>query len=258
MGNEAEQIALVVGVVVAVSLALSQALGGMLTYLTEAIKATGHVPEGYGGIVAMALGILLGMALGGLSDLMAEDSYGMGTMLLLGAFAGALVAANSVKTFKAMGEVNTTPAFAQGRALGAEMSHRTDVATMDDLDRALMQANPLKHPEVAKAVRFVHEVEQQHAQAQDQDPESQQLELERKRLVAELDTYRKAQANPPQAATPRRFSTAQEPEAHNPLASSITVKDAPALKALPDAGEPHAPETGRLIIEPEASGLNTV
>lgn len=108
MDSEAAQsIAVVLAAVVAVSLTLSQVLGGLLVYLTEAIKATGKVRDGWAGVVSLILGVLLGVALAGLADMMSpENTYSLGAMLLLGAFAGALMAAGAVKTYKAMGDVN--------------------------------------------------------------------------------------------------------------------------------------------------------
>lgn len=137
----AENIAVVVGIVVAVSLALTQAVGGLVTYLVEAVKGTGLVKDGYSGVVAIVIGMLLGMGLTGLADGMAEESYSLGTLLLLGAFAGALMAAGSVKTFKAMGDVNTTASYSEGLAHGERVanatSQRTDMATMTDLDNVI-------------------------------------------------------------------------------------------------------------------------
>jgi hypothetical protein len=121
----AENIAVVVGIVVAVSLALTQAMGGLVTYLVEAIKGTGKVKDGYSGIVAILIGMLLGMGLTGLADGMADEGYSLGTMLLLGAFAGALMAAGSVKTFKAMGDINTDGSYDQGFAHGERVAGQT-------------------------------------------------------------------------------------------------------------------------------------
>lgn len=119
-----QSVAVALAAIVAVSLALSQALGGLLTYLTEAIKSTGKVPDGYAGVVALVLGVILGATLGVLANSMATQSYGWGTMLGLGAFAGAIVAAGAVKSYKAMGDVNT----------GAVAPARTDLATLTDLE----------------------------------------------------------------------------------------------------------------------------
>lgn len=124
MDNEAVQnIAVVVGLIVAFSLALTQAMGGLLTYLVEAVKATGLIKDGWSGVVAIVCGILMGTALAALADGMAVEPYGLRIMLLVGAFAGALMAAGSIKTFKAMGSVNTSAAYSEGLAHGETMAN---------------------------------------------------------------------------------------------------------------------------------------
>lgn len=126
--NAVENMAAVIAVIVGFSLALSQALGGLLTYLVEAIKATGKIRDGYSGLVAIGLGILLGVGLGALVNAMADEPYDLLTMLLVGAFAGALMAAGSVKTFKAMGAVNTMPAYTEGLHVGQQNTQPTRLA----------------------------------------------------------------------------------------------------------------------------------
>lgn len=123
--NAVENMAAVIAVIVGFSLALSQALGGLLTYLVEAIKATGRIRDGYSGLVAIVLGVVLGVGLGALVNAMADEPYDLLTMLLVGAFAGALMAAGSVKTFKAMGAVNTMPAYSEGLAAGRQTPQPT-------------------------------------------------------------------------------------------------------------------------------------
>lgn len=125
--DAAKNLAVVLAAVVGVSLALVQAVGPLLVYLTEAVKATGRIREGYSGIVALVLGIGLGASLGWLTDSLATDErVGTSTMVGLGAFGGALMAAGAIKTYKAMGDVNTQAA-----------PERTDMATMADLDAAV-------------------------------------------------------------------------------------------------------------------------
>lgn len=140
-----------IGLVVAVSLALTQALGGLVTYIVEAIKQTKRVPEGYSGIVALVVSMVLGMALAMLGALMAPGSYGFGALVLLGAFAGALMAAGAIKTYKAMGEVNTKAA-----------PERTDMATMSDLDNAMRIASQ-RTPEELEAVEVLREIKNRRA-----------------------------------------------------------------------------------------------
>lgn len=104
--NLAEELAKVAGLLVAASLVLVQVLGGLLMYLVDALKATGKVKDGYSGLVAIVLGIFLGMGLAAITETMVDNSPGMVQMLAIGAFAGALMAAGAVKTYKAVGEVN--------------------------------------------------------------------------------------------------------------------------------------------------------
>ena len=106
--NLAEELAKVAGIIVAVSLVLVQVLGGLLMYLVEALKATGKIKEGWSGLIAIVLGIGLGMGLAAITDSLVDNSPGMGPMLAIGAFAGAMMAAGAVKTFKAVGDVNPT------------------------------------------------------------------------------------------------------------------------------------------------------
>lgn len=97
----------VLAAIVTVSLALTQAIGPLVMYLTEAIKATGKIRDGWSGLVALIVGVAIGSALGWLTDAFANESYGTWAMVGLGAFAGAMMAAGAVKTYKAVGEVNT-------------------------------------------------------------------------------------------------------------------------------------------------------
>jgi hypothetical protein len=59
-----EQIGLVVGLIVAASLALQTALGPTMASIVEAIKATGRTPEGFDGIVSLAIGTGFGAVAG--------------------------------------------------------------------------------------------------------------------------------------------------------------------------------------------------
>jgi hypothetical protein len=103
----AENIAGVLALIVGVSLALSTALGPLVTYLVEAVKATGLVKDGYAGLVSVAVGMLLGIGLTALTDMLASEPYSLGVMVLLGAFVGAIVGAGGISQYKASGSVNT-------------------------------------------------------------------------------------------------------------------------------------------------------
>jgi hypothetical protein len=129
----AENIASVLAMIVGVSLALGTALGPLVTYLVEAIKATELIKDGYSGLVAVGVGMLLGMGLTGLTDLMAAEPYSLGTMLLLGAFVGAIMGAGGIRQYKASASINTKPALEQGLAEGR--AERTNFVTYQDLDK---------------------------------------------------------------------------------------------------------------------------
>lgn len=109
------EMAAALALIVGTSLALSAALGDLVTYLTEAIKQTGYVPEGMSGLVALAIGIVLGVLVGALTGQIADTSYSTLTLMLLGAFAGMLMGASGIKSYKAAGEMNTTSAFIEGQ-----------------------------------------------------------------------------------------------------------------------------------------------
>ena len=84
-----EQIGLVVGLVVAASLALQTALGPAMAGIVEAIKATGRIAEGYSGMVSMAIGTGFG-TLAGLIACAESGSLSPQNVhwIVVGAFAG--------------------------------------------------------------------------------------------------------------------------------------------------------------------------
>lgn len=143
-GGAAENIATVLASIVAVSLVLTQVLGGLVVYLVEAIKATGKVKEGYSGLVALVVGMGLGMGLGGLTDRMADDGFSLTTMLLMGAFAGALMAAGAVKTYKAMGEVNPKHSEIVVDASQLDLEAMGITSQPDEIDEAVSLYQDLK------------------------------------------------------------------------------------------------------------------
>jgi len=103
-----QEMAKVAGIIVAASLVLSQVLGGVLAYLVESIKATGKVKDGWSGLLTLIMGTGLGILLAVTTDLLADNSPGIAQMVALGAFAGLLMSAGAIKTYKAMGEMNPT------------------------------------------------------------------------------------------------------------------------------------------------------
>jgi hypothetical protein len=83
---DSEQIGITVGLVVAASLALQTALGPAMASICEAIKATGRAPEGYAGLVSLALGMGLGTAAGLLACAQSQQFNPL--WVGVGAFAG--------------------------------------------------------------------------------------------------------------------------------------------------------------------------
>lgn len=110
LGNSAESAAAVVGLIVGISLALGKAFGGPLMHIVEAIKSTKLINDGYSGVATIICGVLLGVTLGVLVDSLAADAYSMLVWVLLGAFAGLIMAADAMSTYKAAGSVNTKAA----------------------------------------------------------------------------------------------------------------------------------------------------
>lgn len=186
MDNHAAQnIAITLAAIVGIGLALSPALGPLVMYLVEAIKGTGKVPAGYGGIVAIVIGVLIGAGLGALTDAMAEDSYSIGVMIALGAFAGALMASGAIREYKAAGDVNTTPAMVAGKALAIEEMPAAQAETHAWRDAAPMTTQPLTqadieamHAELAKVEETGTHPHALSGVAQD-DREAMEAELEK-------------------------------------------------------------------------------
>jgi hypothetical protein len=81
-----EQLGITVGLVVAASLALQTALGPAMASICEAIKATGRAPEGYAGLISLALGTGLGAAAGLLACAQTQQFNPL--WIGVGAFAG--------------------------------------------------------------------------------------------------------------------------------------------------------------------------
>jgi hypothetical protein len=76
-----------IGVVVAAGLALQTALGPAMYAIVEAVKATGRIPDGWGGVASILIGIVLGLITG----LIAWHQDGDFWWLAVGAFAGLLL-----------------------------------------------------------------------------------------------------------------------------------------------------------------------
>lgn len=90
-------ISLAVGVVIAASVALQASLGPTLTAIVDALKATNRIPKGWSGVMALAVGCLLGMATGLIAVGYTNDT----SWLLVGGFAGLLLGAGGIQSHEA-------------------------------------------------------------------------------------------------------------------------------------------------------------
>lgn len=107
-GNGLQDIAALVAGLVALGLALQAAVGPTVMFLTEAVKASFNTPAGKGGLIAVAVGMAIGLSIGFLTAIVSEAGTGEYIGLALcGAFAGLFMGAGAVKEHKASGSVNT-------------------------------------------------------------------------------------------------------------------------------------------------------
>lgn len=96
-----------IGIVLGVSMILGRIVGPVVMYLVDAIKGTGLIPSGYAGILGIVLSVLLAVPAMVLVDGLTPSNQPTWVLLLLGAFAGLVIAADAVKEYKAAGDVNT-------------------------------------------------------------------------------------------------------------------------------------------------------
>ena len=102
-----QQIGEAIAVILAVSIVLGRILGPVVMYLTESIKATGLIPDGYAGILNMVLSVLLAIPLMILADGLTPTNQPTWVLVMLGAVSGAVAASDAVRSYKAVGDVNT-------------------------------------------------------------------------------------------------------------------------------------------------------
>lgn len=100
-----ENIATVLAAIITLGLALRAGVGPVVMYLTEAVKDAFKLPDGWGGITSVVVGMILGVALGGLTASATPDSP-LFTFMAFGALAGLFMAAGAIETHKAAGQVN--------------------------------------------------------------------------------------------------------------------------------------------------------
>lgn len=100
-----DQIATLLAAIIALGLALRAGVGPVVMYLTEAIKDAFKLPDGWGGLMSVIVGIIVGVTLGGLSAAVTTDSD-IGVFMAFGALGGLFMAAGAIETHKAAGQVN--------------------------------------------------------------------------------------------------------------------------------------------------------
>lgn len=99
-------IATVLAAVIALGLALKAGVGPVVMYLTEAIKDALHPEPGAGGLISVAVGVILGSVIGALTAVVTADSSVV-AYVGFGAIGGLFMAAGAVESHKAAGAVNT-------------------------------------------------------------------------------------------------------------------------------------------------------
>lgn len=108
-GNQFQNIAAVVGAIVALALTLQTATGPTVMYLTEALKAAFPNQSGKGGLYAIGVSCTLGAGLGIITAIVTGASgSGYVGFLAIGLFVGLFMAAGAVNSHKAAATVNTT------------------------------------------------------------------------------------------------------------------------------------------------------
>jgi hypothetical protein len=100
-----EDIATVLGAVIALGLALKAGVGPVVMYLTEAIKDAFQPGAGWGGLISVGVGATLGVGMGILTAAVTEGTN-IGVYAAFGAVAGLFMAAGAVETHKAAGQIN--------------------------------------------------------------------------------------------------------------------------------------------------------
>lgn len=110
-----EQIGATLAAIIALGLALKAGVGPVVMYLTEAIKDALQPPPGWGGLISVVTGVVLGAAMGALSALV-TDGTGLGTFIAFGAVGGLFMASGAIETHKAAAGINVSDSAAIAEA----------------------------------------------------------------------------------------------------------------------------------------------
>ena len=101
-----DNIAGVLAAIIGLGLALRAGVGPVVMYLTEAIKDAVEPPPGYGGLISVIVGILLGTSVGALTAILTAGTD-IWTYAAFGALGGLFMASGAIEAHKAAGAVNT-------------------------------------------------------------------------------------------------------------------------------------------------------
>lgn len=104
-----DSIAVTVGAIVAVALALAAAMGPTVMYITEALKKAFHIDNGSGGLIALGISILLTAILAVVTTYMTQEAAATReyvAALGIGAVIGIFVGGGAVQAYKAAGSIN--------------------------------------------------------------------------------------------------------------------------------------------------------
>lgn len=101
-----DNIAGVLAAIIGLGLALRAGVGPVVMYLTEAIKDAVEPPPGYGGLISVIVGILLGTSVGALTAILTAGTD-VWTYAAFGALGGLFMASGAIEAHKAAGAVNT-------------------------------------------------------------------------------------------------------------------------------------------------------
>lgn len=116
-----DNIAGVLAAIIGLGLALRAGVGPVVMYLTEAIKDAFEPPAGYGGLISVIVGMVLGVAVGALTAILTTGTD-IWTYAAFGALGGLFMASGAIEAHKAAGAVNTQASLAiqTGKNIAAE------------------------------------------------------------------------------------------------------------------------------------------
>ena len=121
---QAENIAVLVAGIIALSLALKSALGPTVMYVTEQLKSAYPIRDGAGGLVALAVSLVMSAMLAGLAGLLYATPRELPIYMALGLFVGFFVSAGATESYKASALVNVDKSAAVAEVAGANAAEK--------------------------------------------------------------------------------------------------------------------------------------